>query len=61
MGVDIKLYRQIFTLLDVELLNAVFAEDTEKTLTGKLTGHLDDIILRHPIVSCTSRHTTLGW
>ena len=60
MGIDIELNREILTLLDVELLDAVLAEDTEKTLAGILTRNLDDIILRHPIVTCTCRNTALG-
>lgn len=60
MSIDIELNREIFTLLDVELLDAVLAEDTEKTLAGILTRNLDDIILRHPVVPCTCRNTTLS-
>ena len=60
MGVDVELDGQILTLLDVELFDAILAEKTEHALTGILTGHFDDILLRHPVVSCTSRDTTLG-
>ena len=60
MGIDVELNGQILTLLDVELLDAVFSEDTEKTFTGILSRHFDDIVLRHPVVSCTGRNTTLG-
>ena len=60
MGVDIKLHGDIFTLLDIELLDAILSEDTEKTLAGILTRNFDHIVLRHPVVSSTCRDTTLG-
>jgi len=53
MSVDIKLHSEIFTLLDIELLDAIFSEDTEKTFTGILARNFDDIVLRHPIVTST--------
>ena len=60
MSVDVELNSKVFSLLDVELLDAVFAEDAEKTLAGILTRNFDNVILRHPVVSCTSRNATLS-
>ena len=60
MGINIKLHGKIFTLLDIVLFDTVFTEDTEKTFLGVLSWNLYDIILRHPVVSRTCRHTTLG-
>ena len=60
MGVDVELDGQVLTLLDVELLDAVLAEKTEHASARILTRHFDDILLRHPTVSCTSRDATLG-
>lgn len=48
MGIDIELNGQILSLLNIELLDAVFAKEAEHTLTGILTGDFDDILLRHP-------------
>ena len=60
MGVDIKLHSEILPLLDVELLDTVLSEDTEKTLARILTRNFYHIVLRHPVVSSTCRDTTLG-
>ena len=60
MGIDVELNGQILTLLDVELLDTILSEDAEKTFTWILSGHFDNVVLRHPIVSCTSRNTTLS-
>ena len=61
MGVNIELHRKIFSLLNIELFDSVFAEDTEKTFTWILSGNFNNVVLRHPVVSCTCRHTTLSW
>ena len=53
MGINIKGDGHVFVHLNVKLLDTVFTEETEDTLTGILTGHLDDIFLRHPRVTCT--------
>ena len=53
MGVDVELDGEILTILDVELLDTVLSEETEHTLAGILSGHLDDILLRHPRVAST--------
>ena len=45
VGINVKLNRDIFAILNVKLLDAVLAENTEDTLTGILTWHLDDILL----------------
>ena len=52
MGVDIELYGQILALLDIELLDTIFTEDTEEALAGILARDFNDIILRHPVVAC---------
>ncbi len=59
MGIDIELDGEILTLLDIELLDTVLSEKTEHTTTGILTRYLDDIFLRHPIVTCASRNAAL--
>jgi hypothetical protein len=53
VGVDVELDGEVFTVLDVELFDAVLSEETEHTAAGILSGHLDDILLRHPRVTCT--------
>ena len=37
MSVNVELDGQVLTLLDVELFDAILAEETEHTLTGILT------------------------
>ena len=61
VGIDIELDGHILTILDIELLDAVFAKETEDTLAGILTGNLDDILLRHPGVTRTVRHSAVCW
>jgi hypothetical protein len=45
MGIDIERNGDILTHLDIELLDAIFTENTEDTLLGILTGNLYDIVL----------------
>jgi len=52
MGINIKLNGQILAVLNVELLDPVFAKEAEDTSAGELTRHLYDILLRHPWVTC---------
>ena len=52
MSVNIELNGHVFVHLDIELLDTVFAEDTEDTTTRILSGNLNDIILRHPRITC---------
>ena len=61
MGVDIELNGHVLVHLKIKLLDAVFAENAEDTTSGILSGNFDNIILRHPRVSCTCRHATLCW
>ena len=51
MGIDVELHGEILAVLNVELLNAIFAEDTEHAFAGISTWYLDDIFLRHPGVT----------
>ncbi len=59
VSIDIKLYRQFLTILYIKLLDAVFTKESEHTLSWKLSGHFNHILLRHPCISCTLRNTTV--
>ena len=59
MSINIKLNSQILALLNIKLLDTIFTENTEKTLTGILTRNFDNVILRHPVVSRAGRNATL--
>lgn len=61
MGINVKLHGKVFTVLDVELANAVFAKKTEHATAGELSRHLNDIVLRHPVVTRALRNATLCW
>ncbi len=45
MCIDIKLNGDVFAHLDIELFDAVLAENTEHTFFGILTWHFDNIFL----------------
>ena len=51
MGINIKLYSDIFSLLDIELFDSVFTKDTEDTFAGILPRHFNYILLRLPVNS----------
>ena len=53
MGVDIELNSHILVHLKIKLLDTVFTENTEDATLRILSGDFNDIILRHPRVSCT--------
>ena len=59
VSVDVELNGDLLTGLNIELLDAVFAEDAEEHLTGVLTWHLNDVFLTHPRVACARRHSTV--
>ena len=59
MRIDIELDGEIFTLLDIELFDSVLTKEAEYASAWILTRHLDDILLRHPTVTCTLRYTAL--
>lgn len=61
MGIDVELHGQVLIHLDIELLDAVLAEETEHATLGVLSRNFNDIVLRHPGVACTVRHSTLCW
>ena len=48
MGINIKLYGHVLTVLDIKLTDAVFAEYPEDATFRILTWNFDDIVLRHP-------------
>ena len=51
MSIDVKTYRHVLTILDIELFDTILSEDTEHTLAWILPWHLNDILLRHPRVT----------
>lgn len=51
--INIKLHGEVFALLNVELLDSILTKKAEDALAGILTGHLNDVFLRHPRVSRT--------
>ena len=53
-GINIKLYRQILTLLDIELLDAILTENVKQTTLRILSRYLQDIFLSHPLIARTS-------
>ena len=59
VSINIKLYRQFLTILNIKLLDTVFTKESEHTLSWKLSGHFNHILLRHPCISCTLRNTTV--
>ena len=61
MGINVKLYGNILTILYIELLDTVFAKDSEHTTTRILAGNLDNIVLRHPVVASACRYAALCW
>ncbi len=61
MGIYIELYGHILVHLNIELLDAVLAENAEKHLTGILTRNFKNIVLRHPGIACACRDATLCW
>ena len=48
VGIDIERDGDIFTHLDIELLDTVFAKNAKNTFPGELSRNFDNIILRHP-------------
>ena len=60
VSINIKLHGKILALLNIELFDTILSKDTEKTFTWILSGHFNHVVLRHPVVSCTCRHTTLS-
>ena len=46
--INIEAHGDILTLLNIELLDTVFAKNTEHALTRILTGNFYHIVLRHP-------------
>ena len=59
MSINIKLYGEIFSLLDIELFNTVLAKNTEHTFPRILTRNLDNKFLRHPRIAGSVRHATV--
>ena len=53
MSVNIKLDGDVLTHLDVKLFNTILTKNTEKTFFRILAWYFNDIILRHPCVTCT--------
>ena len=53
VSINIERDGHVFVHLNVKLLDAVFTENAEDALTGILSGHLDDIFLRHPRITRT--------
>lgn len=45
MGINIKLHRQVFTVLNVELADTVFTKDREHTAPWVLAGNFNYILL----------------
>ncbi len=58
VGINVELNGQVLTHLNIELPDTVFAKYAEHTLPGELARHLDDIVLRHPWVTCALRYAT---
>ena len=56
-GIDVELDGQIISLLDVELLDAVFAEHIKQTTLRILAWHLEHILLSHPLIARAGRYT----
>ena len=52
MGIDVELNGDILIHLNIVLLDAVLAEDAEDATFGIGSGNFDDIVLRHPCVTC---------
>ena len=52
-GIDIELDRDILTILNIELFDAVFTKDIEDTTSGILARNFNHILLRHPWVATT--------
>ena len=52
-GINVKLYCDFLSRLDIELLDSFFAKDVEHHLTGEVTWHFNDVFLYHPRISCT--------
>ncbi len=61
MGINIKLYGQILTILNVELTDAILSKDAEYATLRILSWNFDYIILRHPRIARAGRGATLCW
>ena len=59
MGINIELYGNILSLLDIELFDTILTEKTEYAFARILSRNLNDIFLRHPGITRTIRHTTV--
>ena len=60
MCVDVELDGHVLVHLNVKLLDTVFAENPEDATARILSWNFNDIILRHPRITCSGRHATLG-
>lgn len=59
MCINVERNRKFLTHLDVELLYAVLAKETEAHLFRILIMSLENVLLTHPRVARTSRYTTI--
>ena len=51
----------VLVKLDIELLDAVFAEDAEHALAGIGAGDFDYILLAHPRIASASGNAAVRW
>ena len=54
--INIELNCEIFSLLDIELLNTVLTKNIKETTFRILTRNFKNIFLSHPLITCTSRN-----
>ena len=59
MGIDVELYSNLLSCLNVVLLDAIFSKDAEDHFSRILSWHFKDIFLTHPCVTRSGRNTTL--
>ncbi len=58
MGINVELNGHIFSSLNVELFNPVFAKDAENHTARILSWYLNNIVLTHPRVARTIGSST---
>jgi len=58
--VNVELHGDIFTSLDVELLDAIFSKDAEDHAARVLSGNLNHVVLTHPRVAGTAGSAAAG-
>ncbi len=60
MGVYIELNGQLLVHLNIKLLDAILTKNTEHTLARISSWYFDYILLRHPCVTSTLRHSAVS-